>query len=287
MRAVGIFTSREKDWNIVQLRKELEKRELRSECFPITDFVARLSGKPRVTCAGHDLEDFDALIVRWIPRGSAEQIIFRMDVLHRLENLGKKVLNPAIAIERCADKFYTCSLLEDAGVSVPRTVAAENYADAMGAFSEFKDVVVKPLFGSLGVGMLRVDNRDLAYRVFKALEFGHNVYYIQEFIPHQNEDIRTFVVGDEVVASMKRVGRTWKTNVSRGAEVQPHNPSDELNEISLKAAKVLGCEYAGVDLIESGGKYYVTEVNAIPGWTGLQSVARVNIAEKIVNHLLK
>ncbi len=287
MRAVGIFTSREKDWNVVQLRKEIEKRGLKSECFSITNFVARLSGRPRVTCAGHDLEDFEALIVRWVPRGSAEQIIFRMDVLHRLENLGKKVLNPAIAIERCADKFYTCSLLEDAGISVPRTVAAENYEDAMSAFSEFRDVVVKPLFGSLGVGMLRVDNRDLAYRVFKALEFGRNVYYIQEFIPHQNEDIRTFVVGDEVVASMKRMGCTWKTNVSRGAKVQPYHPNEELKEIGVKAAKVLGCEYAGVDLIERGDECYVTEVNSIPGWKGLQSTTGVNIAERIVDHLLK
>lgn len=287
MRAVGIFTSREKDWNVMQLRKEIERRGLKSECFPITNFVARISEKPRVTCGGHDMEDFDALIVRWIPGGSAEQIIFRMDVLHRLENLGKRVLNPAIAIERCADKFYTCSLLEDAGIPVPRTVAAENYRDAMKAFLEFKDVVVKPLFGSLGVGMLRVDNRDLAYRVFKGLEFGRNVYYVQEFIPHGNQDVRAFVVGDEVVASMKRIGHTWKTNVSQGAEVRPHRLSEGMREISLKAAKLLGCEYAGIDLIEYNDKCYVTEVNAIPGWKGLQSTTEVNIAEKIIDQLLK
>jgi RimK family alpha-L-glutamate ligase len=240
-----------------------------------------------MTCDGHDLEGFAALMVRWIPAGSAEQIFFRMDALHRLENLGIKVMNPASAIERCADKFYTCSILEDAGISVPRTIVAENREDAMRAFSELRDVVVKPLFGSLGVGMLRVDNRDLAYRVFRALEFGRNIYYIQEFIPHSNQDIRTFVVGDEVIASMKRVGRTWKTNVSRGARVQPLDPDDRLKKVSAKAARLLGCEYAGVDLIEHEGKYYVTEVNAIPGWKGLQSVTEVNIAERVVNHLLK
>jgi ribosomal protein S6--L-glutamate ligase/tetrahydromethanopterin:alpha-L-glutamate ligase len=135
--------------------------------------------------------------------------------------------------------------------------------------------------------MLRVDNRDLAYRVFKALEFGRSVYYIQEFIPHRNQDIRVFIVGDETVASMKRVGRTWKTNVSRGAQVHPHRLNDEQEDISLKAARILGCEYAGVDLIEHGGRHYITEVNAIPGWKGLQSVTRMNIAEKIIDRLLK
>jgi ribosomal protein S6--L-glutamate ligase/tetrahydromethanopterin:alpha-L-glutamate ligase len=287
MGKIGIFTSNEKDWNVRQLVGELERRGREVVCFPIDALVARISGEPKVSCAGHDLEGFDALVVRWVPGGSAEQLVFRMDALHRLENLGKKVLNPAAAIERCADKFYTCALLEDAGISVPKTVVAENYGDAMRAFSEFKDVVVKPLFGSLGVGMLRVDSRDLAYRVFKALEFGRSVYYIQEFIPHPSEDIRIFVVDGEAVASMRRRGHTWKTNVSRGAEVHPHDPNDELKEMSVKAAGVLGCEYAGVDLIECGGRYYITEVNAIPGWRGLQSVTRVNIAEKIIDLLLE
>jgi ribosomal protein S6--L-glutamate ligase/tetrahydromethanopterin:alpha-L-glutamate ligase len=210
-----------------------------------------------------------------------------MDALHYLEDLGKKVMNPAIAIERCADKFYTCALLESSGIPVPRTVVAEGYEDAMGAFAEFRDVVVKPLFGSLGVGMLRVNNRDLAYRVFKALEFGRNVYYIQEFLPHQNQDIRIFVVGGEVAAAMKRIGHSWKTNVSRGARVYPHRLTDEQEDLGLRAARITGCEYAGVDLIECRGGCYVVEVNAIPGWKGLQSVTRANLAKRVMDQLLK
>lgn len=286
MNKIGILTSNENDWNVMQLKKEITKRGIECVCFPITDFVARIAEKPYVTCRGYNLGDFDALIVRWVPSGSAEQIIFRMDVLHRLENLGIKVLNPAIAIEKCADKFYTCSILEDAGISVLKTMVAENYRDAMKAFLKFKDVVVKPLFGSLGAGMLRVDKKDLAYRVFKALEFGRSIFYVQEFIPH-NHDIRAFVVGGEVIASMKRVGSTWKTNISCGARACSYRMSEELKKISVKAAKILGCEYAGVDLIECDDKYYITEVNSIPGWKGLQSVTEVNIVEKIIDHLLK
>jgi RimK family alpha-L-glutamate ligase len=286
LKKIGIFTSNENDWNVRQLKGEIEKRKIQCICFPIDELVARIAGKPRVSCRGHDLEEFDALVVRWVPKGSAEQIVFRMDALHRIENLGVRVLNPASAIERCADKFYTCSLLEDAGVPAPKTVVAEKRGDAMRAFLELKDVVVKPLFGSLGAGMLRVNDRDLAYRLFTALEFGRNVYYIQEFIPHENEDIRAFVLGDEVIASMKRIGEGWKTNVARGARVQAHELSDELKEVCVKASKVVGCEYAGIDLLEHEGNFYVTEVNSIPGWKGLQSVAKVNIAERIVDHLV-
>ena len=284
---IGIFTSGKTDWNVQRLEEEAVRRGISCVTFPLSELVARLGEKPRVSCRGYDLEDFDALIVRWVPKGSAEQIVFRMDALHRLENLGVKVLNPAVAIERCADKFYTCSLLEDAGIPVLKTVVAEKYRDAMKAFDEMKDVVVKPLFGSLGAGSLRVNDRDMAYRLFTALEFGKNVYYIQEFIHHENQDLRAFVLGDEVIASMKRRGDTWKTNVSRGAQAHPHKLSEELEEISVRAAKVLGCEYAGVDLIEGRGGYYVIEVNSIPAWKGLQSVTEINIAEKIIDHLIK
>lgn len=287
MKKVGIFTSNENDWNMGQLRSEIERRGIECVCFPIDALAVRISAKPKVSCDGHDLEKFGALIVRWVPRGSAEQIIFRMDALHRLENLGVRVVNPASAIERCADKFYTCSLLEDAGISVPKTFIAEKYEDAMKAFLEMGDVVVKPLFGSLGAGMLRVNDRDLAYRLFKTLEFGRNVYYIQEFIPNNNEDIRVFVLGDYVLASMKRVGESWKTNVARGGRVKIYEIGDEIKEVCVKAAEQVGCEYAGVDLIERDGEFLITEVNSIPGWKGLQSVTRVNIAEKIIDHILK
>ena len=286
MKKIGIFTSGRNDWNVEQLKKEIESREISCFTFPLSYLVAKLGGKPRVSCYGHDLEEFDSLIVRWVPKGSAEQLVFRMDALHRLENLGAKVLNPAIAIERCADKFYTCSLLEDAGIPTPKTIVTEKHGDAMKAFEEFKDVIIKPLFGSLGAGMMRVNDRDLAHRVFTALEFGRYVYYVQEFISHCNEDIRAFVLGDKVIAAMKRVGEGWKTNVSKGAKVEPCELRGELEEASIKSAKILRCEYAGVDIVEQDDEFFITEVNAIPGWKGLQSTTKVSIAKRIIDHVL-
>jgi RimK family alpha-L-glutamate ligase len=284
---IGILGSG-RGWHVEALRRALANRGLPAECLPITRFVARISDEPRVRIEEQILEDYDAIIVRSIPAGSLEQIIFRVDVLHRLEDLGVRVVNSARTIERTVDKYYTSALLEDAGIPTPRTVVTERFDEAMEAFKELGDVVVKPLFGSEGRGMVRVNDEDAAYRVFRALELGRYIFYLQEFIPHAHWDIRAFVIGGEVVAAMVRRAEGWKTNVAKGASVEPLELSEELREMSLKAAAVLEAEYAGVDILkaETGG-YYVTEVNGIPGWKGLQKTTAVDIAGRIVEHVVE
>jgi len=149
--------------------------------------------------------------------------------------------------------------------------------------------VVKPLFGSLGAGITRLTDGDIAYRVFRALDSTQSVFYIQEYIPHGNADIRVFVVGGEVVASMRRVASGWKTNISSGAAPEPYEPTGEEVETSLRAAETLGLEYTGVDLMrsEEDGTLYTLEVNSTPGWEGLQKVTSVDIAEMLVEYILE
>jgi RimK family alpha-L-glutamate ligase len=284
---IGILGSRG-SWHVEALRRAVEERGIPAECFPITRLLARIADEPRVRVGERVLEGYDAIIVRSIPGGSLEQIIFRVDVLHRLEDLGVRVVNSARTIERTVDKYYTSALLEDAGIPTPRTVVTERFEEAMEAFRELGgDVVVKPLFGSEGRGIVRVCDEDSAYRVFRALELGHYVFYLQEFIPHANWDIRAFVIGDEMVAAMLRKADGWKTNVARGASAEPLELSAKLRELSLRASAVLEADYAGVDILRAeGGGYYVTEVNGIPGWRGLQSTTSVEIARKIVEYVM-
>jgi len=275
-------------WHVQALRQALERRGVVVACLPITKLVARLAERPWVRSQEEPLDDYDVLFVRAIPGGSLEQVILRVDVLHRLENAGIRVVNPPTTIERTVDKYYTSFLLEDAGLPTPRTVVTERFDEALAAFNELGgDVVVKPLFGSEGRGMVRVSDQDTAYRVFRALELGCYVYYLQEFIPHHNEDIRVFVIGERVVAAMVRKSNSWKTNVAQGAEAEPLALSAELEKMSLRAAHVLGAVYAGVDILYSEeGKVYVTEVNGIPGWTKLQKVTGVDVAELLVEHVI-
>jgi RimK family alpha-L-glutamate ligase len=159
----------------------------------------------------------------------------------------------------------------------------------LAAFHELGgDVVVKPLFGSEGRGMVRVSDPDTAYRALRALELGRYVYYLQEFVPHGCEDIRAFVVGQQVVAAMVRQGQTWKTNIAQGARAVPLSPDASLCALAGQAARAVGADYAGVDILAiPGGDYTVIEVNGIPGWQGLQEVTHVDIADRIVEYALR
>ncbi len=274
-------------WHAEQLQQALEVRGHRCALLPISRLIARVGGQPRLSSLKADLDDFDIVLVRFIPRGSLEQIIFRMDALHLLEARGVRVINRPQVIELTVDKLYTSGLLEQAGLPTPRTIVCEDSNEAMRAFAALGgDVVVKPLFGSMGRGLVRVEDEELAYRVFKALDLERAVYYLQETIPHHGYDIRAFVIGGRVVAAMERVADSWRTNVARGAQARPVTLTADHEALCLQAARILAVDYAGVDLLPAtNGDLYLIELNSVPGWQGLQSVTPANIAEELVVYL--
>ena len=155
---------------------------------------------------------------------------------------------------------------------------------ALAACVEMKDVILKPLFGSEGKGMVRISDEETAYRVLRAWELNRYIYYIQEYLPHFQKDIRAFVVGDRVVAAMLRTGTGWKTNFSKGAKVEPVALSAEMEDLALRAVRLLQLDYAGVDLMPAeDGRTYVIEINSIPGWRGLQKTTGQSIAARIID----
>jgi len=285
---IGIATRNMEAWSSTQLREALTKRGISYECFTFPKLVAQLGQKPYFKVNNLNLlEDLDALIIRPIGRGSLEEIVFRMDMLYKLERHGFLVINPAEAIEHCVDKYDILAILEDNGIPVPRTVVTESVNEALKAFKELGgDVVVKPLFGSRGIGATRVVDAEVANTVFKAITFSHGVIYIQEFVPHGTSDIRAFIVGDRVIAAMRRVADSWKTNYSQGARPVPITLDSALEEIAVKAANAIGCKIAGVDILEGPDGPKICDVNSQPGWKGLQMVTKVNIADEIVNYVL-
>ena len=284
----GIMTRNMEAWSSTQVREALTKRGIPYECFTFPKIVARLAYKPYFKVNGTSiLDDLDALIIRPIGRGSLEELVFRMDMLYKLERQGFYMVNPPTAIEHCVDKYDILALLEDVGVPVPRTLATESVNEALKAFSELGgDVVVKPIFGSRGQGATRIVDADIADTVFKAITFHHGVIYMQEFVPHGHSDIRAFVIDDRVVASMRRVAESWKTNYSRGAKPAPTTINKEFEELAIKSAKAVGAKVAGVDILEGPKGPRIVDVNSQPGWKGLQVVTKVNIAEEIVDFVL-
>jgi ribosomal protein S6--L-glutamate ligase len=251
----------------------------------VVDFRRISAGVPAVN---NTLAGCNAVIVRTMPPGSLEQVVFRMDVLHRLQAAGKRVCNPPAALECCVDKYLASTRLEAAGLRVPPTIVCQDADTAMDRFAALGgDVIVKPLFGSEGRGMVRVSDPDLAWRTFRAIESTRAVLYLQKFIEHPGWDLRLFVIAKRVVAAMRRHARAgWRTNVAQGGRGEAVRVSAEHEQIALKATTAVGAEIAGVDLLPGpAGEWYVLEVNAVPGWRALGPIAGIDIATEIVRFL--
>jgi ribosomal protein S6--L-glutamate ligase len=236
------------------------------------------------------LDAFDAVLVRTMPPGSLEHVVFRMDLLHRLQANGVRVLNPPRAVELCVDKYLTTAVLAGTGLRVPPTIVCQHADAALEAFTALGgDVVVKPLFGSEGRGMVRVSDPELAWRTFRTLERTASVLYLQQFVRHPGWDLRVFVLGGQVLTAMRRRSRDdWRTNVAQGgsAEVAVLAPDEE--RLALQAAEAVGARLAGVDLLPGpDGEWYVIEVNAVPGWRALAPVTGIDVAAAIVRSLVE
>ena len=248
--------------------------------------MATIGPRPGLRSRTADLDRADAVLARIIPSGSLEQIIYRVDALHRLEDRGVKVMNSPRAIERTVDKFWTSALLEQCGLPTPETIVCETPEEAFAAFRELQDVIVKPLFGSMGLGMVRVSDEEMAFRVFKTVEQIRGVYYLQRAIEHEGRDVRAFVLGGRVLAAIERRSDGWRTNLARGGTAEAVTLSEAWASLAVRAAAAVGAEYAGVDLLPArDGTVYVLEVNGIPGWEGLQQATGVDVAGALVDHL--
>lgn len=234
----------------------------------------------------------DAVLVRSIAAGSFEAITRRLGVLHALGRLSVPVWNSAQAIERCVDKSMTTFLLQKAGLPTPPTFAVEGRAAAEEiAARELArtPLVLKPLFGAQGRGIRMV--RSLAD--LPASEDVNDVFYLQHYVARAGppfRDFRIFVVAGKAVAMMSRRGEDWITNVNRGAvpeQISGHDEA-ELADLAVAAADAVGADFAGVDIVPAAdGSLLVLEVNSMPAWSGLQSVAAVNISDAIADALLK
>ena len=233
---------------------------------------------------GHSLNSLDAVLVRSMPPGSLEQVVFRMDALARLEAAGVRVSIRRKAIEAAVDKYLATAKLQAAGLLVPPTIVCQTAADGLAAFETLGgDVVVKPLFGGEGRGITRVSDAAIARRVFTPLEQIGAVLYLQQFVPHDGVDWRLLVIGDEVLG-MKRINPDdWRTNISLGARPAPLEVTVELAQLARRAAAAVGATVAGVDLLPArDGRLYAIEVNAVPGWKALGEVTGVDVAERVL-----
>jgi RimK family alpha-L-glutamate ligase len=259
------------------------------QCLPFSRLMADLAVGPGPGQAAGTtrLDAFDAVLVRTMAPGTLEQVVFRMDVLGRVQQRGIPVVNPPRALEAAVDKYLASAKLEAARLPTPPTWVCQSVDEAMEGFERLgQDVVVKPLFGSEGRGLLRVEDAALAQRVFRTLAQIGAVIYLQKFLPHNGFDIRILIVGSRVFSVRRSNPSDWKTNVSCGAKAEPFSPDPELVAMARQAADAIGATVAGVDILPTrDGRVYVLEVNAVPGWQATSRALHVDIAATVLDHL--
>ena len=272
-------------WHTRELERAAAEREYPVAVLPYEGLVARIGAASGLRSRTAELDAADLVMARIIPSGSLEQIIFRVDALHRLEERGVRVLNSPRAIERTVDKLWTTALLEQCGIPTPDTVVCDDIEEAFAAFRAMGDTIVKPLFGSMGLGMVRVADEEMAYRVFRTIEQIRGVFYLQRTIEHDGTDIRAFVIGNAIVGAIERRAAGWRTNLARGGTARAVQLGPELAALARRAAAAVGAEYGGVDLLTGrDGRTYVLEVNGIPGWKGLQEATGIDVAGLLLDH---
>jgi ribosomal protein S6--L-glutamate ligase len=278
-------------WHVRDLHRAALSLNIELRAIEFSSIVSSvgLAGRA-VEAARARLTEADGIVIRMMPPGSLEQVVYRMDALHRLESERVPLLNPPRAVEVAVDKYLALALMERAGLSVPPTVVAESAASALSAFDALGgDVVLKPLFGSEGRGLVRLSDRELASRAFHAIERIGSVLYVQKTVRHPGFDTRVFVLGKHVVGAFRRFAppNDWRTNVAIGGRPEACDLDQSLAQIAIRAAHSVGAEMAGVDILmdEERSVPVVLEVNAVPGWRALAKVTGVDVAAAILGHL--
>ncbi len=292
MRPTPVFTD-DPGWHGKRLRQAFAERDQETVFVSLKDCALDLTQNSiGVVIPGFADGLPQGAFVRGVPGGTLQQVIVRLDILHALKMLGVKVYNDGRAVERTVDKAMTNFLLHINGVPTPDTWVCESREQAQGiilreTFAD-KKLVIKPLFGSQGLGVRRLEHG--APFPVPMEEHMDGVYYLQSYIDSGEDawhDYRVFVINGDAVAAMMRHGNGWVNNIAQGGRCEPVPPAGEIAELAIAAAKAVEIDYCGVDIIrDQKGRLFVLEVNSIPAWKGLQGVAEMDIAQALVDDFL-
>jgi [lysine-biosynthesis-protein LysW]--L-2-aminoadipate ligase len=240
-----------------------------------------------IDLAGDALGGYDGALVRCLSHTRAYY------VTRWLQSVGVPALSPHETVRVCGDKLLTNMALEKAGVATPRTKLAFTPEAALEAIEEMGyPVVVKPLMGSWGRLLARINDRDAAEAVLEHKKslggYQHSVVYIQEYVEKPQRDIRSFVIGDETIGAIYRMSAHWITNTARGGEVANCPVTPEIDELSRATAQAVGGGFVAIDLMEApGGRLLVGEANHTPEFRSCIDPTGVDIPARVVDYLIQ
>ena len=286
---IAILSNGTGNYSTKRLKEEAIKRGHEVSVIKYKECYASIEqNNPTVKYHGIDLSKYDAII----PRIASYMTRYGTAIVRQLEMQGVYTVSSSIAISRARDKLRSMQLLSKYGVGIPKTVVSRNTTDiddlleCIGSLP----VIIKLASGTHGNGVVLAETKKAAKSVLQAFyltnDDGTNIL-LQEFIKESaGTDIRAFVVGGRVVASMKRqsLDDDFRSNLHKGGEGTPIKLTDDEKKIAIKAAKAMGLNIAGVDLMRSSRGALVLEVNASPGF-GIEKVTGRNVAGAIIEYV--
>jgi ribosomal protein S6--L-glutamate ligase len=286
---IAILSNGPGNYSTKRLKEEALKRGHKVKIIKYRDCYASIEqNNPTVSYRGEDLDQFDAII----PRIASYMTNYGSAIVRQLEMQGIYSLSSSIAINRSRDKLRSMQLLAKAGVGIPKTVVSRNSTDIDDLIEKIggTPVIIKLARGTHGNGVVLAETKKAAKSVLQAFylsnEDGTNVL-LQEYVEESaGTDIRAFVVGSRVVASMKRqsLDDDFRSNLHKGGEGVAIKLTEEERKMAVKAAKAMGLNVAGVDMMRSKRGPLVLEVNASPGF-GVEKVTGRNVAGPVIEYV--
>lgn len=282
---IGIL-SRDPGYTVRRLREEAVKRghEIDVIRFPEC-YVEIQQDKPSVHYRGADLTGFDAIIPRIFPGVTN----YGAAIVRQFEMMGVYTPARSIAIARSRDKLRSLQLLSKAKVGIPKTVFSRETPEVDNLLEQVgTPVIIKLASGTQGNGVVLAETKKAAKSVIQAFYINDTPFLIQEFIEESaGVDIRAFVVGNQVVAAMKRqsLDDDFRSNIHQGGTGTPIRLTEEENKAALRAAKAMGLNVCGVDLMRSARGPLILEVNSAPGLQGVEEVTGRNVAGRIIEYV--
>jgi ribosomal protein S6--L-glutamate ligase len=284
---LAILSRAPQAYSTLRLRAAAEQRGHEVRVLNTLRFAIDLSGpEPDLQYRGKQLSDYDAIV----PRIGSSITYFGTAVVRQFEQMDVYTPNTANGISNARDKLRASQILSRHNIAMPATTFVRNRADVRPAIERVggAPVVIKLLEGTQGIGVILAPEVKVAEAIIETLHSTNQNVLIQRFVAEsRGKDIRALVVGDRVVAAMRRsaVGDEFRSNVHRGGstEAVPIDPAFE--EAAVRSAQIMGLKVAGVDMLEGEDGPLVMEVNSSPGLEGIETATRLDVAGAIIDHI--
>lgn len=284
---LAILSRSPRAYSTARLKEAAQKRNHDVKILDTLKFSIDVErGGPHLHHRGKKLPTYDAVL----PRVGASITYFGTAVVRQFEQMSVYCANSSLGIGNSRDKLRSLQILSRHQIGIPKTVFVRDKRDVLPAIERVggAPVIIKLLEGTQGVGVILADSVKIAEAIIETLQSTRQNVLIQKFVAEsKGKDVRAIVVGDRVVAAMRRIaqGQEFRSNVHRGGTTEPLQLDANFSETAVRAAQIMGLKIAGVDMLEGKDGPQVMEVNSSPGLEGIESATRMDIAGAVVDYI--